>query len=149
MEPAHMPDNKDEFFRAVPSACGRRDFFLVDEIAKSQVKPAELEAALLGLKRGAQVRILYRGWGSMGTMPVLVLADTVLPDVLRDSTQLARRVIHIHLGAGGVGTDWRTTCSGGEIEGWRDRRDRNRAVANELVSEVRDAIDGLCTFHDA
>jgi hypothetical protein len=149
VEPSHMPDRIEEFFRSVGSACGRRGFFLVDEIAKSQVKPTELEAGLLGLKRGAQFRALYRGHVSMGALPVIVLADTLLPDVLREP-QLARRVVHVPLGAGGVGTDWRITCDGGEIEGWRSVvSERNRDVANTIVLEVIDAIADCRTFHEA
>jgi hypothetical protein len=73
LEHGRMPDSAEEFLRAVGAACGRRGFFLADEIAKSRVTPAELEAALLALKRGGQYRALYRGHVSFGPLPVIIL----------------------------------------------------------------------------
>jgi hypothetical protein len=155
LEHGRMPDSVEEFLRAVGATCGRRDFFLVDEVAKSRVTPAELEAALLALKRGGQYRALYRGHVAFGPLPVIILADTFLPPIFRESIQLARRVVHVDLGAGGCGArDWRTTA--GEIVGWRSAYPGlNRPLADALLSEVRDFLwqpDGVCrplTFHEA
>jgi hypothetical protein len=140
----------DEFMRSVGAACGRQSFLLLDEIAKGKASAGDLEAALLSVKRGALYRELYVGFRPFGVLPALVMADTVLPAVMRNSVQLARRIVHVDLGAGSnEGADWRTTCWGGEIEGWRSRVSWHADAANWLVSEVLNECMRFATFHMA
>jgi hypothetical protein len=82
------------------------------------------------------------------------LADTFLPPIFRESAQLARRVVHADLGAGGCTEDWRSIS--GEIVGWRSAyAGFHRPSADGLLSEVRDFLWpgngklGPRTFHEA
>jgi hypothetical protein len=136
------PKDAKELELRIGSACGRVGYLRIDEIAKN-LKPSEVETLLLNLKADATYRPLYHTNPVKFTqLPVLLLADTYMPAVFRESGQLARRTIHIDLGAGANadGRGWHDTC-GGEVAGWMVRENgANRKAADVLVSEVYDLL---------
>jgi hypothetical protein len=148
----HMCKDVEEFMRNVGSACGRTGYFLVDEIEKSGVSPVALSGSILGIKRGGNYRQLYAGHLPLGTLPVVILADTAIPNVLCEDRQLSRRVVLVNVGAGlnAAKDDWRKTCYGGEAGTWRaSLPGLHDKAADCLVSEVLDTLMKQPTFHAA
>jgi hypothetical protein len=144
----------NEFHRMLGAAAGRCGFLLIDEIAKATAWESEMEECLTNIQSGISYRPLYSASAKLGNLPSVVLADTDLPPVMRKSIQIARRVVHVELGAGGTldadgeAVDWRITTYGGDIRGWRGRLNHS-AAADCLVSEVLDELMIYNTFHEA
>lgn len=127
----------DDFKRKIDE--GSEAFAFIDEVAKDPKIDTYLAKQLLSLKRGATYHKLYHGPTPMSLLPVVVLADTVVPAVMRDDVQLARRIVYHDFGAGvtETGLDWRNTCgSAGDLQGWRAFSEENAIAADTLVTSV-------------
>jgi hypothetical protein len=128
----------EEFLRHVAAGADAGAFVFVDEIAKQKAIEKILPARLLLLTRGTRYRALYIGSRLLPPLPVVVLADTVVPPIMRSDVQLARRIVEVDLGAGinVTGQDWRKTCGTGDIKGWRSASEDNARAADIFVSDV-------------
>lgn len=138
-------DEPDDRFRRMYSELSRMSsVVMTDEIAKAKTKGKELTNKILSLTGGTQVHILYKGKGSFGQPAGHVLCDTIVTDEFRKEVQLRRRTVYAPLGSGIIGgaksIDWRQTCDGGNIVGWRKRASVNADFADCLLSDVQDEV---------
>lgn len=152
-----IDQDPEKFIRNFATESKRNGFVFSDEIAKSRLKPTDLCARLLHVSRETTYHQLYVGSTKVGRLAVHVMADTLVPRTMREEVQLARRIVHVDLGAGvnEKASDWR---NGGDIDDWlttHTEAEQNLAAASMLVSEVMDEIKfkwgwlaGTGTFED-
>jgi hypothetical protein len=145
---------KDEqrFRQQIGAAARRSDIILMDEITKKHpdLLPS-LEGMILEVKGGMPYHELYVGTRKVNSCPAIVLADTDMLPWYRCDIQTARRTILVELGAGCVGQkDWRTTCSGGTVHGWRKAwGEFNLAAADTYLAHAVERVRGFDTFQAA
>jgi hypothetical protein len=82
---------------------------------------------------------MYIGAQKIALAGAVVMTDVRLPHCFTADMQLARRVIHIDLGTGahGARVNWDKTC-GGNVTGWRTRRQQNTQACDMLLSDLKD-----------
>lgn len=149
----HMNSDLVEFKRSIAGTSRRCGLAFVDEVCKAGLQPSELDGCILTLKRGAQYRPMYATIGHFGPLPGIVFADTIVPSVFETSIQLARRIVHVPMGSGLVGSvNWLAKPSapfGGEILGWRARRTDNLWCAAGIVEQVIKDLMCFSSFIEA
>jgi hypothetical protein len=112
---------------------------------KNELDGSDVVATLNGFRRGMSYHRLYVGPVSLTYAPPLMMTDTGLPPYFRDEVQIARRVVHVALGAGILagGYDWRQTSRQNGASGildWRDASPDNARACDCLVSDVIDHL---------
>jgi hypothetical protein len=137
-----IDQDPDRFLRGYATEARRNGFVFSDEVAKSKLTATDLCARLLLVSREATFHQLYVGSTKVGRLAVHVMADTLVPKPMRDEVQLARRIIHVDLGAGvnAKSSDWRVL---GDINDWLTadvEAATNREASHMLVSEVMDEV---------
>lgn len=101
-EAGYRPD-RDHIYRTVAEASRRGSFCVFNEIVKHTQESGKsiVEGLdfLLNLTPHQTYHKLYHGPTVLGDIPVIVLTDTTLPQEIYQDKQIARRVIHVHMGS--------------------------------------------------
>lgn len=152
VEMLNIDEPEDRYKRAFGEGSRKCSYLLSDEIAKSDLEGKELCKRVTLITSDTLYHVLHKGHRKIGRLPVHVMCDTLVPEGLFADVQVTRRIVFVDLGAGiqtGVKPiDWRTTCGGGEIKGWRKNVWCGADAADAIVSEVKDELRwfGRITF---
>lgn len=98
--PAEKRTDPAQLQRAVNESFARGTYCFLDEFSKYNLTEAETLSFILGLRRGVTFHAMYKGTQVRDALGVVVIADTAIPDVFVRDQQLARRVVHVPVGAG-------------------------------------------------